>query len=156
MWLTRAGLQQIGLPYKVWGAKAATLNHLYWCNAARLWVEKRDVEKGRQGVWLSERELRYQAEQGEREQRAEQQRIDRRHLPDAEVLYGAAKVAIEVELTPKVPDRALAIMRELVWEYRAIWYFVGRDTQALIPHMQQRLPDVEQGKIRVIHLEQLA
>jgi hypothetical protein len=97
VWLTRTGLQQIGLPYKPWGAKAANLNHLYWCNAVRFWVERRDVEKGRQGVWIGERALRYQVEQVERGVRNEQALVSRRHLPDAEAMYGATRIAIEVE-----------------------------------------------------------
>jgi hypothetical protein len=154
VWLTRIGLQQIGLPYKVWSAKAATLNHLYWCNTARLWVEQRDMEKGRQGQWTSDRELRYQAEQAERQQRAEGREVERGHRSDADVMYGTTRVAIEVEITSKAPGRAAAIMRALLREYQAVWYFVGRDTRELITSLREHVPGEQQRYVSVIDLDQ--
>ena len=152
--MTRSGLQQIGLPYKPWAAKAATLNHLYWCNTARLWVERRDVEKGRHGIWVSERELRYRAEQREGELRSEQREIDRGHRSDADVLYGSLRVAVEVEVTPKASGRALAILRERLREYQAVWYFVGRDTWNLMTNLRAQLGSDQQRQVSVIDLDQ--
>jgi hypothetical protein len=121
----------------------------------RLWVERRDVEKGRQGVWISERALRYQVEQAQRGVRNEQALMSRKHVPDGEVQYGAMRVAIEVELTAKVPERALAIMRESVRAYQAVWYFMQQETRGVIGEVMQRLPVEQQRQISVIDLNQL-
>ncbi len=74
---------------------------------------------------------------------------------DAEAVYGATRIAIEVELTPKVPGRALAIMRELVREYQAVWYFVRPATRGGMGEVMQRLLVEQQRQVSMIDLDQL-
>jgi hypothetical protein len=124
VWCSQEGLRLVAeelgelRPYTPTPAK---VNHLYWCNHARLYVEQghNDAE------WRSERQLRanQKSERG----------IKRPHVPDAVVTIDGQQIAIEVELSTKTYSRLDKILHELATsDYHTTWYFVrGRAKQVI-------------------------
>jgi hypothetical protein len=113
VWLTSRGQLACGVDFKRWRPQAVgRLAHLVAVTDVRLHVEARRPE----AAWVSERALaRRDFEAGER----------RKHLPDAEVLIGDQRVAVEVELTQKERRRTQAIVADLSARYDAVWYFAA-------------------------------
>jgi len=113
IWLTPGGQRACGVDFKPWRPQAiGRLPHLAAVTDVRLHV----AAKRPDAVWVSERVLaRERARAGER----------RTHLPDAEVLIGDQRVAVEVELTQKERRRTEAIVAELCGRYDAVWYFAA-------------------------------
>jgi hypothetical protein len=113
VWLTALGQLACGVDFKTWRPQAVgRLAHLVAVTDVRMHVEARRPE----AVWVSERVIaRRDFVAGER----------RKHLPDAEVLIGNQRVAIEVELTQKERRRTQAIVAELSARYDAVWYFAA-------------------------------
>jgi Mn-dependent DtxR family transcriptional regulator len=138
VWLTHAGLERLGLPYKVWEASVSALNHVYWVNVVRLYIEATHTMAN----WKPERELRF--EKGKEG-----------HTPDAEVELGGFTYAIEVELTRKKITRLVPIMRTLASnkDYRAIQYFTTSETEGVVRNGAAQLPEPLSKKIIVDRLE---
>jgi hypothetical protein len=113
IWLTSRGHTACGVEFKTWRPHAVgRLAHLAAVTDVRIHVAVRRP----QAEWVSERVIaRRDFEAGER----------RKHLPDAEVLIGDQRVAVEVELTQKERRRTQAIVAELSARYDAVWYFVA-------------------------------
>src|SRR4051794_18532 len=113
MWLTPQGQRVCDVDFKPWRPQAiGRLPHLAAVTDVRLHIAERRPE----AVWVSERVLARELAQ-QRERRA--------HLPDAEVLIGDQRVAVEVELTQKERRRTQAIVAELCARYNAVWYFAA-------------------------------
>lgn len=112
VWVTRVGLEHLELEYRYWEPRARSLPHLHAINQARLLVEARQPE----AEWRSERALRSGQPFTAGQTRSE-------HYPDAEVLIGTQRVAIEVELHIKSKKRQPAILYQLARRYEGIWYF---------------------------------
>jgi hypothetical protein len=113
IWLTPRGQQACGVDFKPWRPQAiGRLPHLAAVTDVRLHLAARRPE----ATWVSERVVaRELARQDKR----------RTHLPDAELLIGENRVAIEVELTQKERRRTEAIMDELCLRYDAVCYFAA-------------------------------
>lgn len=108
IWLTRAGLREVGLPFRVWQPKAWMLAHVAAINRVRLFVEPRRPA----ARWVPERQLRRQP--GEHP------------VPDAEIHDpGGTVTAVEVELSRKSTERRRQVMRALVDHYDSVWYFAS-------------------------------
>ncbi len=133
VWLTRSGLEMVGLPYREWTPKAPGLAHLHAVNAARLWLEAEDRKAGRVETWVSERYLRSQ--QGHYGFTVG----SRPHLVDAEVHDGTMRMAVEVEVTPKMKQRTMDVMRQLVGSYRGTFYFVTDATKGVVREAWQEI-----------------
>lgn len=142
VWLTRQGLRQAGLPFRVVEPKPWTLPHTAAVNRVRLFVEPR-----RAGArWRPERELRA-AGAGAR---------NGGPVPDAEIHdAGGNVIAVEVELSPKSPARRRRAMQALVARYDSIWYFVSADCWVglhdALCHVPAQLADL----VRLYALEDL-
>lgn len=106
-WLlpTAAGLHACGSGFRTWRPRLALMAHVAAVTDVRLHVRARAPDS----VWVCERTLT-------RERRADQ------HLPDALVLVGPMRVAVEVELTVKSRRRVLAILDELSGRFDSIVY----------------------------------
>lgn len=117
VWLTRAGLRAVGVPYPAAPPALARLAHIRAVAAVRLALESVSSYRAGEAHWRSERHLR--ARLGGRVGTVQ-------HLPDAEVHWPDATTvgqppawagecwAVEAELTPKTLARTTAIMRELL------------------------------------------
>jgi hypothetical protein len=117
IWLSRAGLREIGVPFSYGKGKPASvrLPHLYYINQVRLAVE----EKRPLDTWKSERELRQELG---RLAKGEQ----RPHLPDALLYAVNGKVTdLEIELQVKDGDALEETLRTLAVQYRSVWYFAS-------------------------------
>jgi hypothetical protein len=117
VYLTTRGLHELGLPYRVYTPTAVMINHHYWTNQVRLWVEH-EYPTDR---WISERTLLKQREGTDEKSR---------HLVDGEIQRfdedgDETVIAVEVELTVKAAQRSQAIMEELAEAYDGIWYFTN-------------------------------
>src|SRR3954470_7825383 len=111
IWLTPQGQRVCGVDFKPWRPQAiGRLPHLAAVTEVRLHIAGRRPE----AVWVSERVLARELAQ---------QRERRTRVPDAEVLIGDQRVAVEVELTQKERRRTEAIVAELCARYDAVWYF---------------------------------
>lgn len=99
IWLTRAGLALLDLPYSVWTPTPAGLTHVLAINQVRLWLERAWPD----AHWCSERQLRSERPLTRRATLLE-------HRPDAEVQFGVQTVAMEVELSAKTPQRLPAML----------------------------------------------
>ncbi len=147
VWLTRHGLEQMDLPYRVWEPQVSGLNHVYWCSQVRLMLELRWVARGQQVLWQSERALRYEDEQERREARAVGNTHTNSHLPDAVVELDGKTIAVEVELTAKTAARVRDIMRRVVWRYERAWYFVAPAAATVVQRAWSQLEPSVQREI---------
>jgi hypothetical protein len=111
---TSAGLRVGGQAFAVWQPRLALLAHVAAVNDVRLHVQSRSPAS----EWVPERVLARERRSGE-------------HLPDAVVVTGGQRVAVEVELTVKSRRRVTAILDELAQRFDAVVYFCARG-----PHRQ--------------------
>jgi len=126
VWLTPLGLKLVEEEtgeFRSYTPNAATINHLYWTNHARLFVEQKRPNDG----WISERELRASQEKT-------QAGVKRPHTPDALVVTEKGKkIAVEIELSTKIQTRLEKILEELATsEYNTVWYFVQGRVKKLV------------------------
>lgn len=143
VWLTRSGLDEVGLPFKPWTPTAASLAHLFWTNQVRMHTEARHPD----AAWRSERELR----KGRVMQSVS---TGQDHAVDAEILLSEGVVGVEVELTAKSVERRRSIMAEVVSRYATVWYFAPRNVAALL---EETAPSVAgRERVRIYGLEQVA
>jgi hypothetical protein len=107
-WLlpTAAGLRACGATFAVWQPRLGLMAHVAAVNEVRLHVQARSPE----AEWVCERTLARERDAGE-------------HLPDALVLLGDQRVAVEVELTVKSRRRVSAILDELSGRFDSVLYF---------------------------------
>lgn len=124
VWLTPAGLQTVADELgelRSYTPTPAKINHIYWCNHARLYVE----QKRNDAEWLSERQVRanHKSERG----------VKRPHTPDAVITSNGHQIALEVELSTKTYSRLDKILEELAEsDYHTVWYFcLGRAKQVV-------------------------
>ncbi len=153
VWLTRRGLEQMDLPYRVWEPQASGLSHVYWCSQMRLVLERRWAARGHRAVWQSERRLRYEEEQQRREARAGGTTYTTSHLPDAVVEVDDKTIAVEVELTAKTGARVRDIMRRVVWRYGRAWYFVAPAAATVVQQAWSQLESSMQREVGLYTLE---
>ena len=112
VWLTRRGLDEMGLAFKPWSPTAASLAHIFWTNQVRLYAEERHPDL----VWQAERYMRAG--------KPMQTILDSAsHLADGELRSEDAVVGIEAELTSKSAPRRESIMKMLAEAYATVWYF---------------------------------
>lgn len=135
-WLTRAGLRQAGLDYRVWEPKAWMLAHTAAVNRVRLFVEPR-----RPGArWRPERELRAGGSADP--------------VPDAELHdAGGSVIAIEVELSPKSAARRRRVMLALVEHYEAVWYFAAAGCWSAVHDAACHVPPHLSDLVRIYPVE---
>jgi hypothetical protein len=144
VWLTRAGLRAVGVPYPPAPPALARLAHIRAVTAVRLALESVASYRDGEAHWRSERHLR--ARLGGSVGAGQ-------HLPDAEVHWPDAPVgqppawagecwAVEAELTPKTVARTTAIMRELL----------SRTGDYGCPAAQAREPGQQPRHARVLYL----
>ena len=147
VWLTPEGLRlvrdNVGELLRPYTPTPAKMNHLYWCNHARLHIEQshHDAE------WASERMLRanHKSETG----------VKQAHIPDAIITIGGRKLAIEVELTTKTYARLDKILQELAEsEYHSIWYFTLDRAKQVVETAINALPERYQGRFVVYDLDE--
>jgi hypothetical protein len=124
LWLTQEGLrlvaEQLG-ELRHYIPTPATINHLYFCNHTRLFVEHRRQD----AVWTGERILKAQMQKVERGSR-------RPHMPDAQVWTNKRLIAVEVEISVKRAGQLDKILHDLALRYQTIWYFThGTATRAI-------------------------
>lgn len=143
IWLTRKGLEEVGLSFKPWTPTAVWLAHIFWTNQVRMHSEARHPGCS----WRSERELR----KGRKMQSIS---TTQSHEVDAEIHLPQGVVAIEVELTPKSVDRRRAIMAEVATRYTTVWYFAPPNVAALLEQTAESL--VEKDRVRIYGLELVA
>jgi len=153
VWLTRRGLEQMDLPYRVWEPQASGLHHVYWCSQMRLVLELRWAARGHRAVWQSERRLRYEEEQQRREARAVGTTYTTSHLPDAVVEVDDKTIAVEVELTAKTGARVRDIMRRVVWRYGRAWYFAAPAAATVVQRAWSQLESSMQREVGLYTLE---
>lgn len=143
IWLTRKGLDEVGLAFKAWTPTAASLAHIFWTNQVRMHTEDRHPEAS----WRSERELR--------KGRVMQSINDAHaHEVDAEIDLPQGVVAVEVELTSKSVERRRSIMAEVVRRYATAWYFAPPNVAALLDEAATSVPGGD--RVRVYPLELVA
>lgn len=111
VWLTKAGLDEIGLDYPYREPALSRLPHIYQVNVVRMYIER---ELGEAAQWVSEREAN-----------AERREAKKQHQVDGEVLYQGTQIAVEVELTQKSARRLRSVLQELKRDYKAVWYFLA-------------------------------
>lgn len=143
IWLTRKGLDEVGLSFKPWAPTAASLAHIFWTNQVRMHTEERHP----QSSWRSERELR----KGRVMQSIS---TGQAHEVDAEIHLAEGIVAVEVELTAKSADRRRSIMAEVVQRYATVWYFAPTNVASLLQESALSVPGRE--RVRIYGLERVA
>jgi hypothetical protein len=115
---TARGMHDCGSPFTVWKPRLDRIHHVSAVTEVRLYVQGSDPD----ARWVCERQL-------------DKDRAGRSgHLPDALVLTGGRRVAIEVELSPKTRRQLERIVDELAALHDAVLYFCTTRTQrALAP-----------------------
>jgi hypothetical protein len=113
VWLTKAGLEKSGLPYRSGVPGLSRIAHLRAVTAIRLALTAAPQFAAGGAYWRSERRLR--AAMGGRIGLREHVPDGEVHWPDESGLPWAGECwAIEAELTPKTAARTAAVMRELL------------------------------------------
>jgi len=110
-WLTRAGLREVGLPFRSCRPAATLLHHHYATAVVRRMFEQHPRGEAR---WVSERWLRHQKRTAA-------------HVPDGLVQLhgdGSYQIAIEVELTQKSIERQREITKDLA-AYDEVWLYTA-------------------------------
>ena len=143
IWLTRKGLDEVGLRFKPWAPTAASLAHIFWTNQVRMHTEERHPHSS----WRSERELR----KGRVMQSIS---TTQTHEVDAEIHLAEGIVAVEVELTAKSADRRRSIMAEVAQRYATVWYFAPANVASLLQESASSVPGRE--RVRIYGLERVA
>lgn len=138
VWLTAHGLQELGLPYKVYEPSLSKLEHLFMVNEVRLMLETQQPD----GTWRSEREMRAGVSYIKGDAPA--------HMPDAEYITRDGIVAIEVELSAKKPAELQRVLRELTDAYSQVWYYVTDTTRKGLLAAKERLDPVTANSILVL------
>lgn len=121
VWLSGEGRRLAGDEFRLWRPNPARLAHISAVNDVRLHVQARSPGS----VWVCERRL---AREHDR----------RAHLPDAVVLSGGERHAIEVELVPKARARTQAIVAELLGTHDAAVYFCAPAARSQLEDLQAR------------------
>lgn len=121
VWLSREGRRLAGGEFRLWRPNPARLAHIGAVNDVRFYVQRRSPES----LWVCERRL---AREGDR----------RAHLPDAVVVTGGERHAIEVELVPKARRRTEAIVSELLGAYDAVVYFCAPGARGQLEELSER------------------
>ena len=127
VWLTKYGLQEMGLDYPYRSPSLARLNHIYYANAVRLHIE----EKHGDGVeWRSERLVNVE------------RKVDKKkHVVDGELMFRGEVIAIEVELSKKSKKRLFSILSELRRDYKYVWYFSADGCYKTVKEAIERIPN---------------
>lgn len=139
VWLTSQGLKQMGFSYSYQKPSLSTLDHLYWINQVRLYVE---AKRGEEIEWTSEREMRSLGKKA--------------HYADAQIHYQGKLIGIEVELSRKKQVTILPILQSLTDDYETIWYFARNRVRGVVEGAVALLSEPEQRKIRIYSLEELS
>jgi len=103
IWLTRAGLCMVDLPYSYRNLESNldALKHLHAINEIRLAWEEEEMH------WVSEREMLHKL--------VHRRGVDLLHRPDAELsFHDGTVIAIEAELSPKRPEMLSENLMELL------------------------------------------
>jgi hypothetical protein len=143
VWLTAEGLKLAGLPYKPLRPALSTIQHLYWCNQARLYMAAQRPAD----TWVSDRQLRSEA--------AMQRRGRQPEKPDAHLVTQKGIIAIEVELTDKQQVRIVAIMRQRARQYYTIWYFASKEVQPRLEAARKELAPDLRDRVHIYSINQL-
>ncbi len=127
LWLTKQGLEAVGLDLSYRVPALSRLNHIQAVNQVRLHVEAKVAGEAR---WVCEREANaLRKEEG------------KKHLVDGEVEYlDGSVVGIEVELTQKRKKRLYSILHELKKDYDTVWYFASDESLNAIKNGIARVP----------------
>jgi hypothetical protein len=150
-WVTKRGLEELGLAYEAEFPVLADLPHIHQINHVRLTLA-RASQTGNQiptHTWISERALA--SEQGER--------LAGRpagHRPDGALhLCDGSREAVEVELTRKSYERLQAILEELTAPdsgYRSVRYFVSESVAAALIEARTQLDEERQERMFIYRL----
>ncbi len=108
MWVfpTKKGLKRCGLNYRPVPPRGMSLAHIAAINDVRLHIQLSSEETS----WVSERRLVTESPGGG-------------HLPDGVAIHEGRRVAIEVELTKKIPSIVKAKLDEIEPRFDAVVYF---------------------------------
>lgn len=149
IWLTQEGLRLVSEELgelRYYTPTPSTLNHIYYCNHARLIIEERRQD----AEWTGERLLKANMPKVEHGSR-------RPHMPDATILTNNRIVAVEVELSVKRPNQLDKILHNLALnaEYSTIWYFTRRQSTKAISQAIGNMREMYQTKFVVYDLDEL-
>jgi len=118
---TVRGLRACGSSFGAWRPRLGLLSHVAAVNDVRLHIQARSPDS----EWVCERVL------------ARERESQREHLPDAIVLTGEQRVAIEVELTVKSRRRLTTILDELTGRYDAVLYFCKPASRRVLSELSE-------------------
>lgn len=133
-WLTRRGLNRVGLPFSTHRPADINFNHIHHCNRIRLYLEQLYPSSG---SWESSKMI----EQSKKEWKARKKADSGEYIPDEyrtwhmpDALWTFRnrgdtednKVFIEVEVSSKGPKRTEEILLDLA-RHGTTWYFVNMD-----------------------------
>ncbi len=135
IWLSRQGSRVARSPFRTWEPNPALAAHIEAVTEMRLLLER----QLRLGEWESERVLA--KSYGWRSQ-------PRLHLPDAVLVTGQGRVAVEVELSLKSRARLEAIVADLGERYQQVWYFAA---PRLVPTLSEIAASARWQNVRVHH-----
>lgn len=144
-WLTLKGLKEVGLSFKTWAPTVASLDHIFWTNQVRLYVEERHPDL----AWRAERYMRA----GKPIQTISDSAA---HLADGELRSEDAVVGVEVELTSKSAPRRESIMRLLADQYATVWYFAPPRVLPTLERTAGLLDVTVRERVRIYPLERVA
>jgi len=131
LWLTKEGLQAVGLDLDHRPPAISRLAHIHAVNSLRLYVEAKLGDRAR---WICEREAN-----------AFRKVNNKRHLVDGEIEYeDGLVVGVEVELTQKRSVRLHSILRELKKDYNTVWYFASQDSYNAVKHGIEQIPGYDE------------
>lgn len=142
-WLTRAGYQAAGLPFRVVTPSIGDLEHIYWCAQVRLWLLLNDPDK--EQLWRSERWLRHELDQ----------KIKQVDLPDALIpLASGGTIAVEFERTVKGPVKLSETLRARALIYEQVWYICPQTSLKAVQTAHSTLESLYRDRVFIYKQEQ--
>ena len=146
IWATRAGLKKGELPYKT--RRSKQFQHANAVAMARIWLQGFDDALAHPEDWESERAQRHIiAREGNDHAGV--------HVPDG--IY-RKNIAVECELSAKGVDATVAIMEQLLNEYRYVVYIVSHEAAKKVQQAVEKVAStaaLEASRIRVYHLSDI-
>jgi hypothetical protein len=144
IYLSKKGLEHIGLPFRAEAPKDRVLEHIYYINEVRLALEEQDSSLR----WIGERAI-----QAAQKQRKKGQRLQ--HIPDGIVVSGARRIDIEVQISHPLQQEAELILRGDRWQSaNPLRYYVSKEAKAVVQRAYREVKKfTARPEIEIIELE---
>ena len=146
VWATSKGIKRYSSIRYVYRKPKEPRPHFYWTNQVRMYIEAIELSKGRNIVWVPDRQLQFEGASFQESFK----NGDR--YPDGNLIRSDGEIAQQIELHPKSKQRYHEILWRLAARYDTVWYWVNDRTLETVKKNIGRLPKKLQYQFVIYHL----